>query len=232
MLQGKFRFSLDGVDATARQFAEVRRQLRELPASVGGSVVRLGERVTAVEQDFNSLGGELGQSDAGRPSVVVVPPHGGTGVRNVYDNPLSVAPRKPVYCLDDGMLGCDCSSAGSVVDACDADEFMSSDALRQLKWKVYFLKDDLNQKLDDAQPVVGLIAEDLDEAGLGFFCEYDDDENPSGVDYSKLSVAALRLAQQAMDEVDELRAEVARLSSVVGRMGVSTSKELIARSDL
>lgn len=225
MLQGKFRFSLDGVDATARQFADVRRQLSELPASVGGSVSRLGERVAAVENDFESLTTDQGLSDAGESNAVVVPAHGGTGVRNVYENPLSLTPRKAVYCLYDGTLGCDCSSAGSVSDVSDADGFIPVDALRQLKWKVYFLKDDLNLKLDDAQPVVGLLAEDLDDVGLGFFCEYDVDGNPSGVDYSRLSVAVLRLAQEAMSEVDELRAEVARLSSVVGKMGVSTSKK-------
>lgn len=223
-MQGKFRFSLDGVDATARQFAEVRRQLRELPASVGGSVRRLGERVFEVENDFKSLTTEQSQSDAGDSNAVVVPAHGGTGVRNVFDSPLSLAPRKAVYCLYDGVLGTDCSSASSVEDVSDADGFIPLDNLRQLKWKVYFLKDDLNLKLDDAQPVVGLLAEDLDDAGLGFFCEYDDEGSPVGVDYPRLSVAALRLVQQAMDEVDELRTEVVRLSSLVGKMGVSTSE--------
>lgn len=223
-MQSKFRFSLDGVDATARQFAEVRRQLAELPASVGKSVSRLGRRVSDVENDFKSLTTEQSQADAGGYNAVVLPAHGGTGVRNASDNPLSLAPRIPVYCLYDGTLGCDCSSAGSVADASDADEFISLDALRQVKWKVYWLKDDLNLKLDDAQPVVGLLAEDLDNAGLGFFCEYDGDGNPTGVDYPKLSVAALRLVQHAMSEVDELRDEVARLSSVVGKMSVSTSE--------
>lgn len=223
-MQSKFRFSLDGVDATARQFAEVRRQLTELPSSVGKSVSRLSERVSDVEKDFESLVTEQDQAYAGRSDAVVVPAHGGTGVRNAFDNPLSLNPRKPVYCLYDGMLGCDCSSAGSVSDASDADGFVSVDALRQVKWKVYFLKDDLNQRLDDAQPAVGLIAEDLDDAGLGFFCEYDDDGNPTGVDYPKLSVAALRLAQEALSEVDELKTEVARLSSAVGKIGVSTSE--------
>lgn len=223
-MQGKFRFSLDGVDATARQFAEVHRQLRELPASVGRSVSRLGERVSAVEGDFASLTTDGNSTDVGGSGAVVVPSHGGTGARNVFDNPLSLAPRKAVYCLYDGTLGCDCSSASSVSGASDADGFIPVDALRQVKWKVYFLKDDLNQKLDDAQPVVGLLAEDLDDAGLGFFCEYDDEGSPAGVDYPRLSVAALRLAQQAMDEVDELRTEVARLSSVVGKMGVSRLK--------
>lgn len=231
-MQGKFRFSLDGVDATARQFAEVRRQLAELSAGVGKSVSRLGERVSGVEDDFDSLGTEAGQVDAGGTDMVVVPAHGGTGVRNVHDNLLSLMPRKPVYCLYDGTLGVDCSSAGSVEEVGDADEFVPVDALRQVKWRVYTFKDDLNLKLDDAQPTIGLLAEDLDDAGLGFFCEYDGDGSPVGVDYARLSVAVLRLAQQAMDEVDELKAEVSRLSSVVGKMGVSTSKELIVRNDL
>lgn len=223
-MQSKFKFSLDGVDATARQFGEVRRQLRESQASVGKSVSRLGERVSAVEKDFESLVTSQSQAYAGKSNAVVVPSHGGTGVRNVYDNPLSLTPRKPVYCLDDGMLGVDCSTAYSVADVGDADEFVPLDALRQVKWRVYMFKDDLNLKLDDAQPVVGLLAEDLDDAGLGFFCEYDGEGNPTGVDYPRLSVAALRLAQQAMDEVDELKTEVARLSSLMGKMGVSTSE--------
>lgn len=223
-MQSKFRFSLDGVDATARQFAEVRRQLRELPASVGKSVSRLGARVSGVEKDFESLVTEQSQADAGESNAVVVPAHGGTGVRNAFENPLSLTPRKPVYCLYDGTLGSDCSSASAVTNVDDADEFVPVDALRQVKWRVYTFNDDLNLKLDDAQPVVGLLAEDLDDAGLGFFCEYDGDGNPTGVDYPRLSVAALRLAQEAMDEVDELKGEVARLSSLVGKMGVSTSE--------
>lgn len=223
-MSSKFRFSLDGVDATARQFAEVHRQLVELPASVGKAVSRLGERVSGVEKDFESLSTEQDRADAGGANAVVVPVHGGTGVRNVYENPLSLTPRKPVYCLYDGTLGSDCSSTCSVTNASDADGFVPVDALRHVKWRVYWLKDDLNLNLDDAQPVVGLLAEDLDDAGLGFFCEYDDVGNPTGVDYPKLGVAALRLAQQAMDEVDELRSEVARLSSLVGKMGVFTSE--------
>lgn len=223
-MQSKIRFSLDGADATARQFAEVRRQLRELPASVGKSVSRLGARVSGVEKDLESLTTTQSQADAGESDAVVAPTHGGTGVRNAFENPFSLTPRKPVYCLYDGTLGSDCSSAYSVTNVDDADEFVPVDALRQVKWRVYMFNDDLNLKLDDAQPVVGLLAEDLDDAGLGFFCEYDGDGNPAGVDYPRLSVAALRLAQEAMNEVDGLRSEVARLSSLVGKMGVSTSE--------
>lgn len=224
-MQGKFRFSLDGVDATARQFSDVRRQLRELQASVGKSVGRLGERVSGVEKDFESLVTEQSQADAGGSNAVVVPAHGGTGVRNAYENPLSLTPRKPVYCLSDGALGSDCSSAGSVVNIDDADGFIPLDAFRRVKWRVFWFKDDLNLKLDDAQPVVGLLAEDLDDAGLGFFCEYDDDGVPVGVDYPKLSVAALRLVQESMDEVDELRGMVESLSARIAKMEETSVKD-------
>lgn len=218
MLRGKFRFSLDGVDATARQFAEVRRQLLELSASVGESVRRLGGRVASVERDFRSLTSGQDPVDAGGGSAVVAASRGGTGVGNVCGNPLSLAPLKPVYCLYDGVLGVDCSSACSVANVVDADDVISLDDLRRLKWRVYFLKDDLNLRLDDAQPVVGLLAEDLDDAGLGFFCEYDEDGVPVGVDYPRLSVAALRLAQEAMDRVDGLEATVRSLSERIGKM--------------
>lgn len=223
-MQSKFRFSLDGVDATARQFSEVRRQLMELSAGVGERVSRLGGRIAGVERGLASLTADGDGGDVGSSDGVVVPASGGTGVRNVSDRMLSEGPRKTVYALCDGTFGTDCSAAGSMVDAGDADEFILVDALRRVKWRVYWFKDDLNLKLDDSQPVVGLLAEDLDEAGLGFFCEYDDDGIPVGVDYPKLGMAALRLAQEAMDEVDGLRSEVARLSSLVGKMSVSKSE--------
>lgn len=224
-MQSKFMFSLDGVDATARQFAEIRRQLVELPASVGKSVGRLSGRVADIERDFESLVTEQSQVDAGKSNAVVVPAHGGTGVRNVYDSQLSLMPRKTVYCLHDGTLGTDCSSVDSVVNSRDADEFIPLDALRRVKWQVYWLKDNLNLKLDDAQPVVGLLAEDLDDAGLGFFCEYDDEGNPTGIDYPKLSVAALRLAQQAMSEVDGLKSSIERIAVEIGKMKESSVKK-------
>lgn len=217
-MRSKFRFSLDGVDATARQFADVRRQLAELPASVGKSVSRLGARVSAIEEDFRSLTTQQRQADADGSDAVVVSAHGGTGVRNVFDNLLSLTPRKTVYVLPDGTLGVDCSMAHSVANVNDADGFIPVDALRRVKWRVYSFKDDLNLKLDDAQPVVGLLAEDLDNAGLGFFCEYDNEGNPTGVDYPRLSVAVLRLAQEAMDEVDELKGIVVGLSARIAKI--------------
>lgn len=224
-MQGKFRFSLDGVDATARQFGMIRRQLQEFSAGCLESVLRLKQRIASVEADFRSLTSEQDQADAGDTVGVVVPAHGGTGVRNVCANMLSTTPRKPVYCGYDGVLGTDCSRLDSMGIVRDADEFISVEALRRVGWKMCLLKDDVNLKFDDAQPVIGLVAEDLDNAGLGFFCEYDMEGNLTGVDYVKLSVAALRLGQKAMDEVDELKALVGDLSSRIDRMVETSSRE-------
>lgn len=217
-MQSKFKFSLEGADATARQFSEIRRRLQELPAWVSERLRLIGSRVSNVEGVVESLADGQNPADAVGSDLVVASSHGGTGVRNVYDTPLSTGPRKTVYCRYDGVLGVDCSSSDEVTDVRDADEFVPLDALRRVKWRMYLLKDDVNLRLDDAQPVVGLIADDLDDAGLGFFCEYDGEGNPVGVDYARLSVAALRLAQGAMDEVDGLKASIRDLSLRVDRM--------------
>lgn len=224
-MQGKFRFSLDGVDATARQLGTLRRQLQEFSASCSESILRLKERIASVKADFESLTREQNQADAGGTVAVVVPAHGGTGVQNVGANMLSTTPRRPIYCGYDGMMGVDCSRLDSMVSVRDADEFISVDDLRRVGWKVCLLKDDVNLKFDDAQPVVGLVAEDLENARLGFFCEYDMEGNLTGVDYVKLSVAALRLGQKAMDEVDELKALVGDLSSRIDRMVETSSRK-------
>lgn len=224
-MQSKFKFSLEGVDATARQFSEIRRQLQELPSWVGERLRSIGSRVSGVEGVVKSLADGQNLADVGGADLVVASSHGGTGVRNVYDTPISMCPRKTVYCRSDGVLGVDCSSSGEAIDVRDADGFVSLDALRRVKWRVYLLKDDVNLRLDDAQPVVGLMAEDLDDAGLGFFCEYDGEGNPVGVDYARLSVAALRLAQEAMGEVDGLKASIRDLSARIDRMGKASVGE-------
>ena len=75
----------------------------------------MGERVSGVEKDLESLTTEQSKADADGSNAVVVPAHGGTGVRNVYDSPLSLTPWKTVYALYDGTLGSDCSSKYSLV---------------------------------------------------------------------------------------------------------------------
>lgn len=247
-MQGKFKFSLDGADATARQFAELKRQVQELSPSVVNSVKPMVEQITAMYQEIQTLTGNLdqrvqesidhnsytkGEIDA-KDQVwnwgVLSPDRGGTGTVNAYENLLTVGPWRAAWVLHDGTVGTAQSIRAVKTNICDADEFIPVDALRRVKWQVFTMKDDENQHLDDAQPMVGMIADDLDAVGLGFFCEYDDNDLV-GINYPMLGVAALRLAQQAMDEVDRLKDEIAGVASGEDRMDVSASKELIVRND-
>lgn len=250
-MQSKFKFSLDGVDATARQFTEIKRQIRELPPSVVNSVKPMVEQITAMYQEIRTLTGNLDQrvqesinsNSYTRAEIdkriqtvdqhahewnwgVLPPADGGTGTGNAYENLFTVGPWRAAWVLNDGTIGTAQSIREAKTNIHDADEFIPVDALRRVKWQIFEMKDEVNQRLDDAQPMVGMIADDLDEAGLGFFCEYDEDDNLVGINYPMLGVAALRLAQAAMDEVDRLKAKDGGLSADVGRMNVTKSTEL------
>ena len=247
-MQSKFKFSLDGADATARQFTEIKRQIQELPPSIVNSVKPMVEQITAMYQEIQTLTSNLDQrvqesirsNSYTRPEIdqkiqavdqhastwnwgVLAPSNGGTGTGNAYENLFTVGPWRAAWVLGDGTIGTAQSIREVKTNICDADEFIPVDALRQVKWQVFRMKDDENQHLDDAQPMVGMIADDLDDAGLGFFCEYDEDGNLVGIDYPMLGVAALRLAQAAMDEVDRLKAGDGEPSPDAGRMNVTKS---------
>lgn len=248
-MQSKFKFSLDGADATARQFVELKRQLQELSPSIVNSVRPMVDQITAMYGEIQTLTGNLDQrvqESIDRNSYtkseidakvqawnwgVLSPARGGTGTVNAYENLFTVGPWRAAWVLHDGTVGTAQSVREVKTGICDADEFIPVDALRRVKWQVFTMKDDVNQHLDDAQPMVGMIADDLDAVGLGFFCEYDEDGGLVGINYPMLGVAALRLAQQAMDEVDRLRGEIVGVSSGEDRMDVSTSKELIVRNN-
>lgn len=251
-MQSKFKFSLDGADATARQFMDIKRQIQELPPSVVNSVKPMVEQITAMYEEIRTLTSNLDQRvqesiDANsytRAEIdrriqtvdqhahtwnwgVLPPANGGTGIGNAYENLFTVGPWRSAWVLHDGTIGTAQSIRAVKTNVRDADEFISVDALRRVKWQIFTMKDDVNEHLDDAQPMVGMIADDLDDAGLGFFCEYDDDDGLVGINYPMLGVAALRLAQAAMDEVDGLKAKVGELSADVGRMDVTKSADLI-----
>lgn len=250
-MQSKFKFSLDGADATSRQFMEIKRQIQELPPSIVNSVKPMVEQITAMYQEIQTLTSNLDQrvqesirsNSYTRTEIdrkvqtvdqvartwnwgVLPPANGGTGTGNAYEALFTVGPWRAAWVLNDGTIGTVQSIRAVKTNIRDADEFIPVDALRRVKWQIFTMTDDENQHLDDAQPMVGMIADDLDEAGLGFFCEYGEDDNLVGINYPMLGVAALRLAQAAMDEVDRLKAKVGGLSADAGRMNVTKSTDL------
>lgn len=242
-MPSKFKFSLDSADATARQFADIKRQLQELPPSIVNSVKPMVDQITAMYEEVQTLTNNLDQrvqESIARNSYtrseidaktqewnwgVLTPNRGGTGTANAYNNLFTSGQWRAAWVLSDGTMGTAQSIRAVKTDIVDADEYIPVDALRKVKWCVYRMKDDKNLNLDDSQPMVGMIADDMDENGLGFFCEYDADGSLVGINYPMLGVAALRLAQQVADDLDALKTKVDALSTSEDKMGVDDSED-------
>lgn len=242
-MPSKFKFSLDSADATARQFADIKRQLQELPPSIVNSVKPMVDQITEMLEEVQTLTNNLDQrvqESIARNSYtrseidaktqewnwgVLTPNRGGTGTDNAYNNLFTSGQRRAAWVLSNGTMGTAQSIRAVKTDIVDADDYIPVDALRKVKWCVYRMKDDKNLNLDNAQPMVGMIADDMDENGLGFFCEYNDDGTLMGINYPMLGVAALRLAQQVADELDALKAKVDELSSTTDKMSVDDSED-------
>lgn len=242
-MPSKFKFSLDSADATARQFADIKRQLQELPPSIVNSVKPMVDQITAMVEEVQTLTNNLDQrvqESIARNSYtrseidaktqewnwgVLTPNRGGTGTGNAYNNLFTSGQWRAAWILSNGTMGTAQSIRAVKTDIVDADDYIPVDALRKVKWCVYRMKDDKNLNLDDSQPLVGMIADDLDENGLGFFCEYDEDGTLVGINYPMLGVAALRLAQQVADELDALKAKVEALSTNEDKIGVDDSED-------
>jgi len=62
---------------------------------------------------------------------------------------------------------------------------------------------------------LGLIAEELEEAGLGFFVYHDEAGTPEGIEYGMLTVALLAIARRQRGEIDEMRADIAEIREAI-----------------
>ena len=242
-MPSKFKFSLDSADATARQFSDIKRQLQELPPSIVNSVKPMVDQITAMYEEVQTLTNNLDQrvqesitrNSYTRSEIdaktqewnwgVLAPNRGGTGTGNAYNNLFTSGQWRAAWILSNGTMGTAQSIRAVKTDIVDADNYIPVDALRKVKWCIYRMKDDKNLNLDDSQPMVGMIADDLDENGIGIFCEYEADDSLVGINYPKLGVAALRLAQQVADELDALKAKVDELSSNPDKMSVDDSED-------
>lgn len=73
----------------------------------------------------------------------------------------------------------------------------------------------INEGVDYTPAVeIGLIAEELDDAGLGAFVYHDEDGNAEGIEYGMLTVALLGIARGQRDELAEIRR---RLDALEGK---------------
>lgn len=206
---------------------EYGKRLRELERPSGTQLIQAAQQIydalnnldsmvaaSIVKQSYmrSEIDARLGQWRWG----VLAPGNGGTGIANAYNNLFTVGPWRAVWVLSDGTMGTSQSSRTVKTDITDADEFINVNDLRKVKWCIYRFIEDMNRHLDDSTPRLGMIAEELDDNGLGWLVEYDEDTlKPEGINYPMLGVAALRLAQDAEDRCDALEQRVNELEQAL-----------------
>lgn len=131
----------------------------------------------------------------------------------VYDRGLGTNTRA-AYIREDGALGYRTSSRRFKTDI---ETFTpDAEALRQIRAVVY-------RRTDEGAGIEhGVIAEELHDLGHHWLVIYDEEGKPLSVAYELIGLAALALAQQQADELDELRRELSEIRSAVARLTKAT----------
>lgn len=206
---------------------EYGKRLRELERPSGTQLIQAAQQIYDALNNLDSMvAASIVKQSYTRSEIdvrlaqwrwgVLSPGNGGTGIANAYNNLFTVGPWRAVWVLSDGTMGTSQSSRTVKTDITDADEFINVSDLRRVKWCIYRFIEDMNQHLDDSTPRLGMIAEELDDNGLGWLVEYNEDTlKPEGINYPMLGVAALRLAQDAEDRCDALERRVNELERLL-----------------
>lgn len=206
---------------------EYGKRLRELERPSGTQLIQAAQQIYDALNNLDSMvAASIVKQSYTRAEIdsrlaqwrwgVLAPGNGGTGIANAYNNLFTVGPWRAVWVLSDGTMGTSQSSRTVKTDITDADEFINVSDLRRVKWCIYRFIEDMNLNLDDSTPRLGMIAEELDDNGLGWLVEYDEDTlKPVGINYPMLGVAALRLAQDAEDRCDALEQRVSELERML-----------------
>ena len=210
---------------------EYGRRLRELERPSGSQLAQTIQQVLDVSQKVFDISENIDQTVTAsinrnsydRATIdakcnawnwgVLSQGRGGTNTTNAYANLFSVGSWRAVWALSDGTLGTAQSSRKVKQDFIKPD--ITLEQMRAVDWTLYRYIDDVNQRGDSANVHLGMIAEDLDDNGLGQFVEYNDDYEPCGINYPMLGVWAIHEAHLAHDRIDELES---RLKALEGKI--------------
>lgn len=216
---------------------EYGRRLRELERPSGSQLAQTIQQVLDVSQKVFDISENIDQTVAAsinrtsydRATIdqkcnawnwgVLSQGRGGTNTTNAYANMFSVGSWRAVWALSDGTLGTAQSSRKVKQDFMMPD--ITLEQMRAVDWTLYRYIDDVNQRGDSANVHVGMIAEDLDDNGLGLFVEYNDDYEPCGINYPMLGVWAIHEAHLAHARIDELES---RLKALEGKIDNGVEK--------
>lgn len=203
---------------------EYGRRLRELEKPSGSQLTQAIQKVLDISENIDqTVTASINKNSYDRATIdqkcnawnwgVLSPSRGGTNTTNAYDNLFSTGSWRAAWVLSDGTLGTSQSSRKVKQDFIKPD--ITLEQMRSVDWTLYRFIDDVNRNGDDAAIHVGMIAEELDDNGLGQFVEYNGDYEPVGINYPMLGVWAIHEAHLAHARIDELES---RLKALEGKI--------------
>lgn len=203
---------------------EYGRRLRELEKPSGSQLTQAIQKVLDISANIdNTVAASINRNSYDRATIdqkcntwnwgVLSTDRGGTNTTNAYNNLFSVGSWRAVWALSDGTMGTSQSSRRVKQDFLKPD--ITLEQMRSVDWTLYRFINDVDLNGDSATIHVGMIAEDLDDNGLGQFVEYNDDYEPCGINYPMLGVWAIHEAHLAHDRIDRLEE---RLKALEGKI--------------
>jgi hypothetical protein len=203
---------------------EYGRRLRELEKPSGSQLTQAIQKVLDISANIDqTVSASINRHSYDRATIdakcnawnwgVLPPGRGGTNTTNAYNNVFSSGSWRAAWVLSDGTMGTAQSSRKVKQDFVTPD--ITLEQMRAVDWTLYRYIDDVNLNGDSANLHLGMIAEDLDDNGLGLFVEYNDDYEPCGINYPMLGVWAIHEAHLAHDRIDRLEE---RLKALEGKI--------------
>lgn len=209
---------------------EYGRRLRELEKPSGSQLTQAIQKVLDISANIDqTVAASINRNSYDRATIdakcnawnwgVLPPGRGGTNTTNAYNNVFSAGSWRAVWALSDGTMGTAQSSRKVKQDFMMPD--ITLEQMRSVDWTLYRFIDDVNLNSDSATIHLGMIAEELDDNGLGQFVEYNDDYEPVGINYPMLGVWAVHEAHLAHDRIDRLEE---RLKALEGKIDNDVEK--------
>lgn len=209
---------------------EYGRRLRELEKPSGSQLTQAIQKVLDISANIDqTVTASINRNSYDRATIdqkcnawnwgVLPPGRGGTNTTNAYNNVFSAGSWRAVWALSDGTMGTAQSSRKVKQDFIMPE--ITLEQMRSVDWTLCRYIDDVNLNGDSAAIHIGMIAEELDDNGLGQFVEYNDGYEPVGINYPMLGVWAIHEAHLAHDRIDRLEE---RLKALEGKIDNDVKK--------